>query len=257
MQRSATYIIVFAALVCVVCSVVVSAAAVLLKDRQDANAVAYRQENVLLAAGRLEPGESIDAEEVARRFETIQSKVIDLATGEDAPEVDVATFDQRTAAVDAATSSLAPDNRAQVRRVPDNALVYELRDEAGQLEMVILPIEGKGLWSTLYGFLALRNDLRTIGGITFYEHKETPGLGGEVDNSRWKSLWPGRLAFDDNQDVAITVVKGPAGPPGEDPYRVDGLSGATLTSRGVTNLLQFWLGEDGFGPYLDRLREAS
>ena len=139
--------------------------------------------------------------------------------------------------------------------MPDDGLVYEVvKDD--EVEAIILPIEGMGLWSTLYGYIALDADVNTIEGITFYEHGETPGLGGEVDNPRWKALWPGRKAFDERGNVKIQVKKGPAGPPSEDPYQVDGLSGATLTSRGVTNMLHFWLGEEGFGPYLDRLSEA-
>jgi Na+-transporting NADH:ubiquinone oxidoreductase subunit C len=126
----------------------------------------------------------------------------------------------------------------------------------GAVEMLILPIEGKGLWSTLYGFIALAPDATTIEGITFYEHGETPGLGGEIDNPSWKALWPGRRAFNDRGETAIEVIKGQAGPPAEDPYRVDGLSGATLTGRGVSHLVRFWLSEDGFGPFLDQVRES-
>ena len=117
---------------------------------------------------------------------------------------------------------------------------------------MILPVEGLGLWSTLYGFLAVDADLETIRGLTFYEHAETPGLGGEVDNPRWKSLWPGRRTTVDGEP-RIEVIRGRAGPPGEDPYRVDGLSGAAITGRGVTNLLRFWLSDEGFRPYLTRL----
>ena len=109
------------------------------------------------------------------------------------------------------------------------------------------------LWSTLYGFLAL--DARTfeIQGITFYQHGETPGLGGEIDNPKWKALWPGKRAFDENMNPVIEVVKGQASADNE----VDGLSGATMTSRGVTNLLRFWLGENGYGPYLKWFRTAG
>ena len=138
-------------------------------------------------------------------------------------------------------------------RLPEKALVYQ-RVEDGAVRSIILPIEGKGLWSTLYGFLALAPDTTTIEGITFYEHGETPGLGGEVDNPSWKALWPGRKAYDENWRPAIEVMKGTAGPVDEDPYRVDGLSGSTLTARGVTNLVQFWLGDNGFEPYLEKLR---
>lgn len=121
--------------------------------------------------------------------------------------------------------------------------------------MLVLPISGKGLWGTLYGYLAVGADTNTIRGITYYNHKETPGLGGEVDNPVWKSLWPDRKIYDSDWNVAIKVIKGAADSPESDPYHVNGLSGATITSRGVTNMLQFWLGEKGFGPYLKAFRE--
>lgn len=257
MQRNAGYVIAFAAAVCVVCAVIVSTAAVVLKERQDSNANAYRQANVLTAAGLLATGEKIDADELERRFSTIQAVVIDLRSGEEMSDTDSATFDQRRQSIDPSTSFLAPDNAARVMRLPDNALIYQMLKPDGSLDVLILPVEGKGLWSTLYGFVALESDLRTIRGITFYDQKETAGLGGEVDNPRWKALWPGRQAFDDSGQIAISVAKGPAGPVADDPHRVDGLSGATITSRGVTNLLHFWLGDHGFAPLLDRLREAS
>lgn len=256
MQRGAGYTIGFAALVCVVCAIVVSTSAVTLRDRQDANAFLDKQRNVLIAAGLAQEDETLSPQQVQARFEPIHSVVVDLSTGEELPDVDPELFDQRKASADPATSSEAPNNLAQVQRLPDRALVYRL-EERGELKLVILPVEGKGLWSTLYGFVALDADLETIRGITFYEHKETPGLGGEVDNPRWKALWPGRRAFDDQNQPNITVIRGQAGPPEEDPYRVDGLTGATMTSRGVQHLMRFWLGEDGFGPYLENLREES
>jgi Na+-transporting NADH:ubiquinone oxidoreductase subunit C len=135
------------------------------------------------------------------------------------------------------------------------ALIFVLRD-GDRTEGLVLPVEGYGLWSTLYGYLALEADANTIRGITFYEHGETAGLGGEVDNPRWKALWPGRRAFDENGELRIRVKKGAAGPPDRDPYQVDGLSGATLTTNGVTHLIHFWLGENGFGRYLDEYRRA-
>lgn len=254
MQHSARYVIMFAAAVCVFCSIFVAGSAVLLKDRQEANKALDIQKKVLVVAALMEEGESLPAEEVRRRFDkNVKPKVIDLATGRLAEGIDAATFDQKKASADPATSRLAPPNAAKVSRIPNNAQIFEIIED-GKLRSIILPIEGKGLWSTLYGFLALDPDGRTISGITFYQHGETPGLGGEVDNPRWKALWSGRLAFDENWQPAIAVKKGSAGSPEKDPYHVDGLSGATLTSRGVTNLLAFWLGENGFAPYLTQLR---
>lgn len=208
----------FAAAVCVVCASVVSSAAVLLKDRKQANALVEEQKSVLSAAGLVAEGEALEAEEVKRRFDTVKSIEVELATGE-----------------------------------PKRRVVYQVQGEGGGLKMLVLPIEGKGLWSTLRGFLALDADLVTIRGITFHSHAETPGLGGEIDNPKWKARWVGRKAFGPGGEVRIEVVKGAAGSPTDDPYRVDGLSGATITARGVSHLVRFWLGEDGFGPYLREL----
>lgn len=257
MQHSTGYIIGFAIAVCLVCALFVAGSAVGLKDRQDANILLDRQEKVLIVAGLMKDGESLPREEIATIFgSSIQQKVIDLKTGAVNTEIDGSTFDQQAAARDPDTSVEAPENLSKVRRLPHNALVFDVLED-GQLKALILPIEGYGLWGTLYGYIALAPDARTIVGITFYKHKETPGLGGEVDNPRWKARWPGRLAFDDRGNPAIGVKKGAAGSIEEDPYEVDGLSGATITSRGVTALVRFWLGDNGFGPYLNSYRAQA
>ena len=119
--------------------------------------------------------------------------------------------------------------------------------EDGAWTAVILPIEGMGLWSVLYGYIALAaGRFTTIRGHHLLPAGETAGLGGEVDNPRWKAKWVGRKAFDERGKVKIEVKKGIAGPPEKDPYTAStALAGATITSRGVTNMLRFWLGDDG------------
>jgi Na+-transporting NADH:ubiquinone oxidoreductase subunit C len=257
MQFSNKYVVAFAAAVCLVCSVVVSVSAVGLRERQDANKILDRQKKVLTVAGLIEEGQAVDPTEVDRLFaENIEARVIDLESGAYDESADALTYDQRKALKDPALSRQAPANNAGVQRLPNDALVYLVRD-GEEVSKFVLPIEGKGLWSTLYGFLALGPDTDTIEGIIFYEHGETPGLGGEVDNPSWKGLWVGREAFDDSWQPAIDVIKGAAGPPESDPYRVDGLSGATITARGVGYLVRFWLGDDGFGPYLSRVRSEG
>lgn len=253
-QHSVKYTLLFSAAVCGVCAILVSSSAVTLAPRQDANAQLEKQRNVLQAAGLMKQGEKLDATGIEARFATVEAVVVDLASGEEQADVDPETFDQQKAKKDPAMSREAPKNRARVFRLPNQALVYKVRNDAGAVEMLVLPIEGYGLWGTLYGFIALGADTTTIRGITYYQHKETPGLGGEVDNPAWKALWPGRKAFDASWDPKIEVTKGRAGTVEEDPYRVDGLSGATITGRGVTNMLRFWLGPDGFGPYLEKIR---
>lgn len=255
MQRSAAYTFRFAAIVSVVGSVLVATTAVVLKERQEANRLLDQRRKVLDVVELRAPGERLTRDEIVRRFEeNIQPLAVEVVTGDPAPEIDVATFDQRKATRDPTTSRLAPDNAAGVGRLPNHALLYHLV-QGGELQAVILPIEGKGLWSTLYGFLALDADLRSVRGITFYEHAETPGLGAEIDAPRWRALWKGRQVFDADWEPQLEVIKGDAGPPEESPYEVDGLAGATITGRGVSNTVRFWLGPNGFGPYLRRYRE--
>lgn len=247
----------FSAAVCVVCAVLVSTAAVTLRDRQASNAELDRRRNVLVAAGALTEDEDVPPAEIERRFGDFEVVAVDLRSGEADASFDAAGYDPRRAQAAPQTSQAVPQNEAGVTRVPHHQLVYTKRDQAGAVELLVLPIEGKGLWSTLYGYLALGPDLTTVRGLTFYQHGETPGLGGEVDNPRWKALWPGRQAFDDDGRPAIEVVRGSAGPPERDPHRVDGISGATITSRAVGATIRFWLGEHGFGPYLESLRNGG
>jgi Na+-transporting NADH:ubiquinone oxidoreductase subunit C len=246
--------VIFTVVLCVFFSVIVSAVAVALKDRQVENARLDKIKNVLSVAGLMEPGQKMSREEINQVFEErIEARVVNLASGQQVEGVDPLGYDPRKAAKDPSTSQQAPRNRAKVRRIPNDEVIFLLKDGEA-IEGIILPIHGYGLWSTLYGFLALDADAVTIRGITYYSHGETAGLGGEVDNPRWKALWPGRKAFDDSGDVAIHVIKGHTGPPEEDPYEVDGLSGATITSNGVTNMLDFWLGKNGFANYLAAYR---
>lgn len=251
------YTVVFSAAVCLVCAVLVSTAAVTLRSRQADNAELERKRNVLKAAGVAGETETLPRREVERRFASFEVVVVDLRTGQEDPSFDAAGYDVRRALTDPSASRPAPPNDAQIARLPHRVVVYQQRDSDGRLALLVLPVEGKGLWSTMYGFLALGPDLKTVQGLSYYEHRETPGLGGEVDNPRWKALWPGRSVFDARGQPSIAVIRGRAGSPAEDPYRVDGLSGATLTSRGVTAMLRFWLGEQGFGPYLERLRKGE
>ncbi len=257
MGYSSKYIIGFAGAVCLVCAVIVSGAAVALKDRQEANKVLDRQKKVLSVAGLLSAGEDLNREAIQDRFkERIRPRIIDLKSGQYDETVALDSFDQRKATKDPALSKAAPKNDGKIARVPKNALIYQLMAEGNpeEVEMLILPIVGKGLWSTMYGFLALAPDTTTIQGLTFYEHGETPGLGGEVENPSWLAKWVGRKVYDENWVARINVKKGLA----QDPkYDVDGLSGATLTCRGVSGLIQFWLGENGYSPFLAQFRKGG
>jgi len=255
-RDSVGYIVGFSTIVCLVCAIPIAGAAVMLRPRQAENQRVDRLSKVLGVAGLVSPTEKLGRDEVVKRFaDNITPRVIDAKTGAYTDSIDAANYDQRAASRDPAQSAAAPANAAKVLRMPRFLVVYEQLN-AGEVKALILPIQGYGLWSTMYGYIALEADARTISGITFYEHGETPGLGGEIENPRWQARWQGRLAFNDSNQVVVQVIKGAAGPPASDPYHVDGLAGATITSRGVSNTLQFWLGPDGFGPFLDRYRRT-
>jgi len=258
MQRNGTlYTILFTAGVCGICSILVSGAAVGLRERQQANQVLDRRKQVLAVAGLTKAEMAMSAAQINQTFEeNIKPRIVNLQTGEYDDSIDPTKFNQREAAADPTRSRPAPPNQSGIMRLPNQALIYQVMRE-GKVDQIILPVEGTGLWSKLYGYLALDTDTNTVRGITFYEHGETPGLGGEIENPRWQGRWPGRKIYTGDWVPAIRVVKGQAGPPETDPHSVDGLSGATLTGRGVEKLINFWLGEDGFGPYLRRVREKG
>ena len=249
-------ILLVAIVVCLVCSVLVAGTAVALKPAQVANKQLDIRQNILRAAG-LMGNESQPAEQVNALFEQFTVMLIELETGEYSDAVDKEIFDQIKSAKDPALSSVlsADEDPATLRRLEKYALVYLIEGEQG-IEKVVLPIRGYGLWGTLYGYVAVANDLDTIAGLTFYSHKETPGLGGEVDNPDWKALWPGVKIYSDGQP-AIALVKTRSTSEQAAAFEVDALSGASLTSRGVQNLMRFWLGDRGFGPFLKKLSGES
>lgn len=255
-KDSPGYIAGFALGVCLVCSLGVSAAAIFLKDKQDENAKVDQQKKILDVAGLIRPGQELPNAEVVSLFEDrLVPVLVDLKTGEVVAETpdgsSPADYDMMKAAKDAGTPP--PPNEAKVRFQPTVGKLYYLVDEARQVKKIIVPIQGYGLWGYLFGYLALEADGETISGITYYKHQETPGLGGEVDNPNWKGSWKGKKAYKPGDPLpAIMVAKNASGE-----FEVDSLSGATITSRGVTNMMQFWLGENGFGPFLQKVRESG
>lgn len=248
--------------VCLVCSVVVSTAAVMLQPQQRQNQVYDQKQNILRAAGMLAEGSNVDAQgrTVDELFSEFEVRAVDLETGQFTDAVDPQSYDPIAAAKDPAQSTNLSDEQdiATIGRREDISEVYIRRDASGAIEKVVLPVRGYGLWGTLFGYLALEGDLRTVAGLGFYAQKETPGLGGEVDNPAWKAQWPGVQVYDEAGNPAVKLVKSRS--PDDSPqarHEVDALSGATLTTKGVENLVRFWTGELGFGPFLDHLQSTT
>ncbi len=243
--------------VSLVASVFVAGSAVALKPVQIENRLLDKQRSILAIAGL---GDDLSSAQVKELFNSrIRAHVIDLKTGEYNTSFDPVTFDPLKAARDPkqSTALVGAEDLALIKRREQFTTVYMVEKD-GKMESLILPVRGYGLWSTLHGFLAIKPDFNTVVGLGFYQHAETPGLGGEVDNPKWKSLWPGKTLFDDTGKPIVKIVKGGVDPASPDAgHQVDALAGATLTSNGVDRLLQFWLGEQGFGPYLARLRQQG
>ena len=252
---------IMAVAICLVCSVIVSGVAVALKPQQQLNKELDQKQNILRAAGLLEQGSNVDSQgrTVDELFAEFEVRVVDLDTGQYLDDMDATSYDPIRAARDPEISKAldSADDIATLRRRENASLVYIKRSE-GQIDKLVLPVRGYGLWGTLFGYLALDADLQTISGLGFYTHRETPGLGGEVDNPSWKARWPGVQLFAASGEPGIRLVKRRSAPgSAAATHEVDALSGATFTSRGVQNLVNFWTGDMGFGPLIKRLKTSA
>lgn len=229
---------------CLVCAVIVSLTSVQLRPLQKANKAKDIQSNILAAAGISK------VDNVAETFEAkIETRFIDMQSGDFADPVE--DFDFEKSKYDAALSVSLQEKGvkdiAGIQRVTKESPVYISKKEDGSVDAIILPIQGYGLWGLMYGFISLESDGETVKGIIFYKHNETPGLGGEIQNPQWTATWEGK-------ELPIQIVKGTAG---NDEHKIDGLSGATLTSNGVDHAVDFWTGENGFGPFLAKVRKGA
>lgn len=243
--------LIFVLITCLVCSVIVAGSAVGLKPLQTKNKLLYKQTKILEASGLLESAGS-DIPGTYGKF--VEAKLLDLATGEFV-EGNAETYDQRLAALDSSKSIKLNNDVAKINRRANQTVVYLVKDDSGKTETVVLEMRGSGLWSMMYAFVGMSTDLNTVKSVIYYDQGETPGLGGEIENPVWKAKWVGKKLFNDNGEIAIQVVKG--GAKAGDIHGVDGLSGATLTANGVENTFTFWLGEEGFGPFINKYRNGG
>ncbi|WP_286265242.1 Na(+)-translocating NADH-quinone reductase subunit C [Thalassotalea atypica] len=245
--------VVFVFIVCIVCALLVSFSAVQLKPLQVKNKLLDQQTKILEASNLLPltDGSAKSIEATFAKF--VKAKMIDLDSGEfieGNPEL----FDERRNSRDSAKSDKPENDMAGINRRSHDAVVYLVSNEAGKVETVVLPIVGSGLWDLMFGYVGLESDLNTVRSVVYSDHKETPGLGAEVMNPKWKALWPGKKIYDGSGVAKVTLVKG--GAKADDIHGVDGLSGATLTSNGVTRTLQFWFGEEGYAPFIAKYRSS-
>lgn len=239
---------------CLVCSLMVSAAAVLLGPIQAAQQQENLRRNVLIAAGLLDRED--DEANVNQLFNEIEARIVNLDTGWFDTSVNPQTFDPREVKRNPATSDELDDDDdiAGIGRRERYVRVYIVRD-GDDISRIVLPVRSRGLWSTMFAFVALEEDCNTVATINYFEHAETPGLGDEIEDPDWQALWQGRKIYDAAGKPRLRVIRGRVNEQSPDAiHEVDGMAGATLTGNGVNDMVVFWFGESGYGPFLERLR---
>ncbi|MBV7317180.1 Na(+)-translocating NADH-quinone reductase subunit C [Shewanella sp. NIFS-20-20] len=242
---------VFTISLCLVCSFMITGTAEVLKERKLVKKRDELQRNVLMAANI-----QLNGQDVREVFASqVTPMLVALDSGEIVPQAQILDFDERMAAINPETSSKPKKDTAKIRSRADAVRVFEVRDGSGKLDTLVVPIYGKGLWSMMYGYVALESDLNTIRNLVFYEHGETPGIADFVTDPHWLAQFTGKQLFDDKGKVAIKIIKG--GAPQGNVHGIDAVSGATATGRGIQRTFEFWFGKEGFAPYFDKLTKAG
>ena len=258
---------------CLVCALVVSTAASTLKTIQEKNIALDRRKN-LLAVTKFAPETMANADSINSTYEkNFDTLIIDMSTGEEAADACLAAmkeigktwkntdelllkydqFKTSKTKLKQVSDKITAEDPAGIKYREKYSYVYKLKNSDGTAKLWVLPVRGYGLWSMMHGYLAVKPDFQTVEGLVFYDQAETPGLGGEVKSQRFKDAWPGKELFAENGDVQIRVIKNAP----KDGHSIDALSGATITSNGVTNAMKYWLGPEGFKPFIDRQKGIS
>ncbi len=253
-EPGAAHTLAFAFAVCAGCALLVSASVVVLRPFQHANQRAAREARMRALVEGI-PG--LAAWATGSEGATLELRAVELASGGYSTDADAEALLLAEGTAEEGEVLAPAKDPAGVGRMPEVAPVFELR-QGNRLQSVILPVRGRGYVSQIRGYLAVAADGDTILGLTISEHGETPGLGAEIERPEWQQRWQGKRLRDEAGQVRIRVVRdaAAAGSP-EAVYEVQGISGATRTGDGVGELVRFWVGPAGFGPYLERLREGG
>lgn len=238
MRQSNLYIILYAAGLTIICGGLLALAAQGLKEPQERNIAQERRENILSTVMELKKGDNVN-EIYDKR---VNAFVVDY-NGNVKEGV-------KPADVNLAAEYKKP---ARERLLP----VYEFRSETNpdQVENVVFPLFGFGLWDNIWGFVALENDMNTIKGVKFQHKGETPGLGARINTDDIQSRYRGKKVFEGDQLVSVTMMKGEGNDYSADQHKVDGMSGATLTGKGVNNMLKDYL--SSYLNYIKKLKANS
>tara|TARA_X000001036_G_scaffold316517_1_gene294924 strand:+ start:1699 stop:2400 length:702 start_codon:yes stop_codon:yes gene_type:complete len=232
-MHSNSYTIVFTSIVTIILGGFLSVAAGTLKEIQELNVENDSKKNILSSLGYEPDSNQLWTSDDIRKLFKLNIEAYVLNSNGERTNTDPASINTE---VD-----------------KENLPIYVDKKD-GIVNGYAIPISGKGLWSTLYGYFAIEPDGVTAKGITFYAHKETPGLGGEVEKPWFQNNFVGKRFIDEDGNlVGIKVIKGKADP--DSPYEVDGISGATITSKGLESFLVDDL--EKYEPFFRKIRSGG
>lgn len=239
--------------IAIVCAVLVSSTAIWLQPRHAAHQAAKRAASM---SSLIDSIPALASLVMSSSADVLETRLVDLDSGCLVEDGDVETFDARLAETDPeqsrALTSDDGDTGILLKRRTHLERVHLLYDKA-ILQLVILPVHGPGYQSTVYAWLVLDGDLDTIVALNVHEHGDTPGIGSRVEDPLWQQQWTDKRLLDDQGNLAIRVTRSDASSFNE----VDVVTGATRTSVGVGDMVRFWTGPLGFGPFLDQLRQGD
>ena len=239
MQQSNRYIIIFASILTIVCGGLLALASEGLKEKQQFNIALEQKKNILSTVRTLEEGQSIDSLYSQQVKEFVIDHEGNVKKGIQPKDVILAVEYKKP---------------AEQRLLP----VYEFKNESDstKVDYVVLPVYGYGLWNDIWGYVALESDMNTIRGVKFDHKGETPGLGARIESdAEVQARYKGKSIYEDSKLVSVTMMKGEGNDYSDHPHRVDGMSGATLTAKGVNNMLKDYL--SSYENYLKKKKANS
>ncbi|MBK8043560.1 MAG: NADH:ubiquinone reductase (Na(+)-transporting) subunit C [Haliscomenobacter sp.] len=233
------YITVYTVIMTLIVSVILAFLVTGLKPYHDSSEAVFKKKDIMGAIADQIPSDlkSMPDDQILKLFTDKFEQVVLDANGQ---QVDGAMAEK----VDMAAEEKKPEAE---RKYP----VFVYNGDKGKV--YLLSVRGNGLWDKIWGYIALGEDLNTVVGVSFGHVSETPGLGAEIkDNPNFPAQFKGKKIFQDGQYVSVAVVKGGAKNPD---HEVDAISGATITSVGVSDMLQ--KGLKAYLPYIESLKTAN
>lgn len=234
-----------------ICSLFVSGAVTLLRPIQAANKAPQDYPAILQVAGLIKfEDKSIDQQQLLELFQQVEPRLLDLDSARILTKTTEKEFDYRLSMNNPETTITLEkkDDLALLGQRPKTMPIYWIHSSSSNAKLV-LPIYGKGMWSMIHGYIALKDDFNTIAGIYFYQQGETPGIGERIQAEDWLKSWQGKKLYDNKANLAL-FVNGHSNESQMSIYRIDGISGATKTVDGVINLVRFWFDKKGYQLFL-------